>query len=39
LRTSKSLKEKQENTDKQIEALKEEANKFLKEIQKTYSNR
>ena len=31
--TNNSLKEIQENTDKQVEALKEEAQKPLKELQ------
>jgi FtsZ-binding cell division protein ZapB len=34
-----SLKEIQKNTDKQLEALKEETQKFLKQFQKTQSNR
>ena len=32
-----SLKEIQENTSKQVEVLKEEAQKFLKELQKKTS--
>jgi len=34
-----SLKEIQDNTGKQVEALKEETQKSLKELQKTQPNR